>query len=133
LDDYGKAFVAEQVALQSDDQGNPMELYHNTYLAADSTDTLHYGNMLHDPDRATFEVAMQDEIDSKTSQRYLVILSEKTTMLDHCKMEVPSVPAWWPASRRGKFLAHICTSGEMEYRTPHLNSKHPSWLPIQAG
>jgi hypothetical protein len=63
LDDYAKAFVAEQVALQSDDQGNPMELYHNTYLAADSTDTLHYGNMLHDPDRATFEVAMQDEID----------------------------------------------------------------------
>jgi hypothetical protein len=51
------AFTAEQVAITSDEIVNPLELNPFSYLAADTTDTLHYGQMLRDPDRSKFETA----------------------------------------------------------------------------
>jgi hypothetical protein len=57
------AFVAEQDALASDESGNPTSLNPFTYLAADTNDNLHYGQMLRDVDCPKFEQAMQDEVD----------------------------------------------------------------------
>jgi len=124
LDDYMTAFVAEQVVLQGNDQGNPMELNHYIYLAADSTDTLHYGTMLHDPDKAKFEVAMQDEINGLFRQDTIAVIPADTmptgskplsAIWSFCQKRLPcwtivkwktrSVSAWWPAGQRGKLLA----------------------------
>jgi hypothetical protein len=57
------AFVAEQTALASDESGTPTSLNPFTHLAAETTNTLHYGQMLRDIDRPKFQQVMQDEID----------------------------------------------------------------------
>jgi hypothetical protein len=57
------AFVAEQMAIHSDHSGSPTEVNPFSYLAADSSDVLHWGQMIKDPDRSKFEANMQDEID----------------------------------------------------------------------
>jgi hypothetical protein len=57
------AFVAEQIAIHSDLSGSPTEVNPFSYLAADSSDVLHWGQMIKHPDRQKFEVNMQEEID----------------------------------------------------------------------
>jgi len=56
------AFIAEQIALTGDGTEDISELNPFSFLAADTTDNLHYGQMLKDPYKDKFEAAMQDEI-----------------------------------------------------------------------
>jgi hypothetical protein len=48
------AFVAEQVTINSDALGSPTEVNPFSFLAADSSDVLHWGQMSKDPDCSKF-------------------------------------------------------------------------------
>jgi hypothetical protein len=72
------AFVTEQDALTSDEFGSLTSLNPFMYLAADTTDNLHYGQMLRDVDRPKFEQAMQDEVDGLFRHDTLQIVESST-------------------------------------------------------
>jgi hypothetical protein len=68
------AYVAEQIAVHSDTLGSPTEVNPFSFLAADSSDVLHWGQMTRDPDRQKFEEAMQDKIDGLFAHNTLDIV-----------------------------------------------------------
>jgi hypothetical protein len=72
------AFVAEQVAINSDNLGSPTEVNPYSFLAADSSDVLHWGQMTRDPDRSKFQAAMQEEIDGLFRHDTLYVVPSST-------------------------------------------------------
>ena len=98
------AFVTEQDALTSDEFGSPTSLNHFTYLAADTTDNLHYGQMLRDADRPKFEQAMQDEVDGLFHHDTLQIV-ESSTMLPNTK-PLKRLPCWTVVKWKSRLCPH---------------------------
>jgi hypothetical protein len=47
---FATAYIAEQIALHQDDQGDPKEMNPFSFPAVDFLDIIHFDQMLHDPD-----------------------------------------------------------------------------------
>jgi hypothetical protein len=62
------------MAILNDDNGNLQELNPFSFLVAESSDKLHFGQMLRDPDRPKLEVAMKDEINGLCRHETLKIV-----------------------------------------------------------
>jgi len=75
---HATAFIGEQLILQQDDTAAPLEMNPFSFLAADSNDVMHYGQMLKDPDRAKFEANMTAEIDGLFAHDTISIVPAST-------------------------------------------------------
>jgi hypothetical protein len=66
------------MAILNNDNGNLQELNPFSFRLAESSDTLHFGKMLRDPDRPKFEAAMKDEIDGLFRHDTLEVVPESS-------------------------------------------------------